>query len=129
MIAARSLVVRVVILDELRSIFRQGVNYSASTGIRSRLVVFDALVVHGLLLGIASFCAVRRVEVAVTGNSGHVVHRGDHRSLYASVCRCSIEADSAPAAYTDDADSFRVDKVSGHQEVYCCGKIFSVDFG
>ena len=129
MVAARGLVVVVVVLDEKRSVGRYGVDHAACALIRAGLVVGGALRVECLAQGITGVRIVVGVKVAVGGHTGHVVHRGRDGGLDARVDGGSVECHAAPAADAEDADALRVDIIAHGQEVDRGGKVLGVDIG
>ena len=107
MIAARSLVVGVVVFHELRSVLRQRLDDSSGKRVYAVPVVLDTLGVEltaGLVAGIG---IVSRIEIAVGCNPAHVVHRRSHRGLDAGVYGSCIDRQAAPAADSQDADALR----------------------
>lgn len=107
MIAARSLVVGVVVFHELRSVLRQRLDDSSGKRVYAVPVVLDTLGVEltaGLVAGIG---IVSRIEIAVGCNPAHVVHRRSHRGLDAGVYGRCIDRQAAPAADSQDADALR----------------------
>ena len=113
-VAARCLVVVVVVLDEGGRVLGQRVDHAAGHGVDAGAVVGGALSSHGRpgpvpLLG--------GVEVALGGHAAHVVHGGGDRSPDARICGRGGHGHAAPAADADDADAPGVDVVAHGQEV------------
>ena len=129
MIAARGLVIVVVVLDEKRSVGRYGIDHTARALIRAGFVVSGALRIERLTQGIAGVGIVVGVEVAVGGHAGHVVHRGRDGGLDARVDGGGVERHAAPAADAEDADALRVDVRTHRQKIDRGGKVLGVDVG
>ncbi len=126
-IAARGLVVGVVILDKVRSVVRERVNNTAGQVVRAVLEVLGALghqSLAGLVAGVGVVCGI---EVAVCCYAAHVVHGRGNRRLYAGVDAGSVNRHAAPAANADDADAFRVNVVAGREEIHGRHEVFGVD--
>ncbi len=81
MIAARGLVVIMVVLEVEGRVLRHGVGHAAAQGILAALVVREPLGVHGYALGIAGLLAVLGVKIAIGVHPAHVIHGGGHGSL------------------------------------------------
>ena len=128
-VAARGLVVVVVVLDEKRRVIWQRIDHAARALIRAGLVVGGALRIECLTQGITGVRIVVGVKVAVGGHTGHVVHRGRDGGLDARVDGGGVERHAAPAADAEDADALRVDIIAHGQEVDRGGKVLGVDVG
>ena len=128
-VAARRLVVGVVVLDELRSVVRQLVGNASAKLVRSGLEVLYALCVHRLLLRLARRRAVLLVEVAVRRHPRHVVHRRGDRRLDACVDRRRVDGEAAPSADAEDADLVGVNVVARDKIIHRRLKVLRVDVG
>ena len=100
MIAAFGLVVVVIVLHELRSIGRQRVNNTASHSLR----ISQTLLGHCLSGSMARFLLVLAVEITITADAGHIIHRGGNGSLDAGIGSGSIQGNASPSADAYDAN-------------------------
>ena len=127
MIAARRLVIIVIIDEELR-LRGADVGQAAGQGAASVPVIFGALGVQ-LPTQLGAAVRIHLVEVAVGDDAAHVVHGGGHGGLDAGVHGRRVQRHAAPAADADDADPFRIDAVLNGQKIDGCGEILGVDVG
>ena len=129
MVAARCLVVIIIILDEERRILRQRIDDPTAELVSAALQILETLCAHGRLLGIAGVLAVLGIEIALGVHTGHVVHGGGDRRLDAGVERGGVERHPAPAADADDADALRVDPLVQRQEIHRRHEVLGIDVG
>lgn len=73
-VAARGLVICVVVLNKLRRVFWQRINYLAGLGIAASLKVSRSLLIQGNSHLVAGFFIVICVKVTIARHSGHVIH-------------------------------------------------------
>ena len=116
-ITVRSLVVGMVVLEELRSIGRQFVGHAATRLRETVTEVLCALHCQFLAERVAGFGAVVGIEIAVGIDATHVVHRRSDCRLDARVCGSGIDGQSAPAADADDTDLLGIDFVIGRKKI------------
>ena len=129
MVAARSLVVVVVVLNKLRRVGGQRINHATALLIVALSVFLGALAAHGLACLVASLLVVGRVEVTVGADAAHVVHCHNHSAFDARVeCGC-VESQSSPTADAQDSYSLGVGLLKGREEIYGGHEIFGVDIG
>lgn len=129
MVAARRLVVGVVVLDELGRVLGKRIDDSACERVCSCGEVLGALCRKRAAEVLPGLRAVVRVEVAVRGVAGEVVHCGGDRSLDSRVDCRRVDRHAAPAADSDDADFLRVDVLLDGKEVNRRLKVLGVDVG
>ena len=129
MVAARGLVVVVIVAHEGGRVCRQGINDAAGALRAAVAVVEGALGAELLAQALAGFGAVIGVEVAAGGDAAHVVHGGGDGGLDARVDGGGVNGHAAPAADADDGDALRVDVRVGAQVVDGGAEVFGVDVG
>ena len=125
MVAARGLVIGMVVFDELRYFFGQRVNDSTC----HCHGVGKALFAHCLTGSMARLLFVVAVEITIAADTAHIVHSGGDGGLDAGVGSSSVECNATPATDADDADTLRVDIVQLGEEVNGSHKVLSVDVG
>ena len=123
MIATRSLVVIVVVLDKLRCIVRQWVYHASCHSSR----VCKTLCGEGHTRFVTRLFGVSGIEITVTADAGHVVHRGSHRRFDTCIRCRRIEGNTTPPAYTDDTDAVCVHFGQFAQKIHRCHEIFRID--
>ena len=129
MIAARGLVIGVVVLHELRRVLRQRIDHATRQRVAAVFIVLGALCIHCFSLLKACLLRILTVKIAVSVHTGHVVHGHSGGSFDAGVNGSSIDRHTAPAADADDADALRVNILLHGEKVYCCTEILGIDVG
>lgn len=76
----------------------------------------------------AGFDGVTFIKIAVAVKARHIIHRGGNGCFNAGISSGCIQAQTAEAADTDDADSFRVDFIAGAHVVNGCQETLGLDF-
>ena len=131
MVAARRLIVVVVILDEPRCISRKVVGHTADPFIIAILIVDGPLVTDGFARRHPFF--LKRIgilfiiEVAVRRNAAHIVHSRCDRRFDARIVSGRIEGKAAETADADKADAVGIDIVLRRKEVNSRREIFRAD--
>ena len=128
MVAARCLVIGMVVLHKLWRVLGQRVGDSTGEGIRSVFVIFRALCVE-LPAEFVARVGVRPVEIAVGRHPAHVVHGRGHGGFDSGVDGCRIKGKTAEPADSEDADAVFVNFVTCGEIVYRSAKVFRVDVG
>ena len=123
MIAARSLVVIVVVLHKLRCLLGQRVNNAAS----HRRGIVKTLLGHRLTGSMARLLLVLAIEIAISADAGHIIHRRGHGSLDACVGSRSIQGDATPTTDADDTYLLSIDIVLFRQKINGCQEVLSID--
>ncbi len=116
-VAARGLVVGVVIPDELRRIVGQRVHNPAGAGVVAATEVLRALGGQLPAQGMARVIRVAGVEVAVGRAAADVVHRRGYGGPDARVDGRGVERETAPAADADDGDPPGIGPLERREEV------------
>ena len=128
MIAARSLVIGVVVLHKLRRILRKRVHDTSRTRIAAAARILRALGVEPPALGITAV-GIHRIEISVGRNAAHVIHRRTDRSLDTGIYGRGVQRHAAPTAYTQDTDTLRIDIIARREIVDRRTEILRVDIG
>ena len=129
MIAARRLIVCVIVLHKLRRIVRQRIDHAACQSIAAGFIVLGSLGVHGLFLFKTRLLGIFCIKIAVGSDTGHIVHGHGSGRLDAGVLRGGVDSHPAPAADADDTDTLRVDVLLHGKEVHGGAEILCVDIG
>ena len=124
-IAARGLIIVVVIPDKLRGVGGQRVDNTAGHGAG----IGKALLCQGHAGLVTSFLIIVGVEVTVAADTSHIIHGRGEGSLDARVGGCGVESDASPSADAYDADLRRVDHVKRREVVDGGHEILGVDVG
>ena len=123
-VAARGLVVGVVVAEELRGVVGQGVGNAAGPAGFAPAQVVEAGRGQAGAKGMAGGLGVVGVEVAVGRDAAHVVEGGGDGDADAGIGGGGIDGQPAPAADADNADPVRVgvgaegEAVDGGEEVF-----------
>ena len=127
-IAARRLVVGVIVLHELGRIGGQRIGHTACTGVGATAVILRALRIEPPAEFVACV-GVHRVEIAVGRHAAHVVHRRGDGRPNARIDGSGIERHAAPAADAEDADAPGIDPLRGRKEIDRGAKVLRIDVG
>ena len=127
MVAARGLVVVVIILHKERRVLRKGIHNAAGKGIGAVPEIFRTLFVDCFTGSLAGFFGISGVEITVPGYTGHIVHGRGHGRFDTGVDAGSLQSHAAPAADADYADAFRVHQVTAGKKIDRRLEIFHVD--
>ena len=125
MVAARGLVVGVVVFNELRGILRQRV-YNTASHCHG---VGETLFAHCLAGSVARLLFVLAVVVAVAADTAHIVHGGGDGGLDTGVGSGSVESNATPATDADNTDAFGIDILQLGEVVDGGHKVLGVDVG
>ena len=126
MIASGGLVIRMIILNEKRSVLRQRIHHTASQLIASPAVICNALGIECLTGSIACIL-IHGIKIPIGIHAAHVIHGHGGSRLHTGVNRRCVQGKSAPAADPDDADAFRIHIVLHGEEIDRRLKILRVD--
>ena len=129
MVAARGLVVVVVVPDKGGRVLRQGVDHAARPGITAALVVGRPLGVECRALFVARLLAVLRVKIPLGIDPAHVIHGRGNGGAHPGVKGCRIECHAAPAANAEQADFILVHVFAHQKKVNGRLKVLGVDVG
>ena len=127
MIAARLLVVVVIVLDKIRSVLRQRVDDAACSCVFSALIVLCSLGVDRHPCTVARFLIVFAVKITVARYARHIVHGRSNCRFDSCVNTGSLQCHAAPAANAYNSDALRIDVVLNRQKINSRLKILYVD--
>ena len=128
MVAARSLVIGVVVLHKLRRILRKRVHDTSRARIAAAARILRTLSIEPLTLGVTAV-GIHRIEISVGRNAAHVIHRRTDRSLDTGIYGRGVQGHAAPTAYTQDTDTLRIDIIARREIVDRRTEILRVDIG
>ena len=126
-IAARGLIVGVIVLDEPGGILGQGVDDAAGALVSTCRIVLGPLLGQSLALLLALSGRVLAGEITFHVDLAHIVHGTGYGCLDSRIKRCSVDRHSTKTADADDADALRVDQVTGGKEIHCGQEILRID--
>ncbi len=129
MVAARCLVVCVIVFDKLGSIVGQGVDDAAGALVGAVKIVGCSLCGQRGPGGVALPGVVVGVKVAVGADACHVIHRRGDGRFHSRVVDGCLNGDSAPSADAEYADAAGVDVGSCREIVDGGREVFDVDVG
>ena len=124
-VAAFGLVVVEVVFDKLWCVIGQGIYNTAGHCHR----ISQALLGHCLTGSMARFLFVLAVEIAITADACHIIHRRSNGSLDAGVGSGSIQGDASPAADADDANLLSIHIILLGKEIHSRHEVLGIDVG
>ena len=127
MIPTVSLIIIVIVLKIKRRILRHGICHTTGKCIGSIFVIADSLCIHGFAFLITCICTVLGIKISLCIHPGHIIHSGSDCCLDSGINSRRIQSHAAPAADTDNSDSFRINIFLYRKEINCCLKIFRVN--
>ena len=126
-VAARRLIISVIILYKPGSLFRKRVNDTTRTLVGACCIILRALCGQGFALFHALCRRILAGKIAFHVHLAHIVHGRCHSGLDARIQRRSVDGHAAKTADTDNADALRVHPLAVGQEVHGGKEIFRVD--
>ena len=125
-IAARGLVISVIVFHKLGSIVGKRVHHPTGQRIRTLAVVFRTLGVE-LLAKLIACVSIHSIEIAVGIHPAHVVHRSGDGSLDARIDGRRIQCHASPSADAQYADTVGIHLLAGRKEVHRRTEVLRVD--
>lgn len=126
MIAARCLVISVIVFHKLGSIVGKRVYHPTGQRIRTLAVVFRTLGVE-LLAKLIARIGIHGIEIAVGIHPAHVVHRSGNGSLDARVDGRRIQCHASPSADAQYADTVGIYLLTNRKEVHRRTEVLRID--
>ena len=127
MVTSLCLIIIVIIFYKKRRVLRERIYYSASSFIQSALVVCNSLSIKSLSLFTAKFRTVFCVKIALSINSGHIVHCGRHGGFYSCIYRSSVKRHASPSADADYSYFIGIHIILNRKKIYCGLKVLRID--
>ena len=125
-IAARCLVIPVIVFHKLGSIVGKRVYHPSCQRIRALAVVFRTLGIE-LLAKLIARIGIHGIEIAVGIHPAHVVHRSGDGSLDARVDGCRIQRHASPSADAQYPDTVGIHLLAGRKEVHRRTEVLRID--
>ena len=129
MVSALRLVIGEIVLHILRGIVSHHIGQTTGEFIRAVTVIHCALGVQLTAQFVACVDIVSGIEIAVSRDTAHVVHRGGNGSLDARVDGRRIDRHTTPTADAEDTYPLRIHVVTGRKVVHCRAEILGINIG